>query len=80
MQCQSARIRSARLNRLSERIEATVALRFSDRDGEVLVPVSAPYDTAGAIPLRQRLIASAKLVCLASGRWENTPTDQRSAA
>lgn len=80
MQCQSARIRSARMNRLSARIEATVALRFADREGEVLVPVSAPCGQTGAVPLRQRLIASAKLICLASGRWEDATTNQRNAA
>lgn len=63
MRILSARAREIVLNRARRRIEATVILRVSAAGGEreVRVRTAAPI-RAGAAPLKERLIASAKLI------------------
>ncbi len=81
MQILSARIQSARRLREFGEVKAVVALllRPSENDEPLLVRVlaSSPAEAAGAAPLRQRLIASAKLSYY-SGRMQ--PRHSRHAA
>ncbi|MCB2116605.1 MAG: hypothetical protein KDE00_09980 [Rhodobacteraceae bacterium] len=63
MRILSARIQRARRIRLDGRVEALVALTV-DADGGVIHPrvlVAAPSTAPGAPPLRERLLAAAKL-------------------
>ncbi|MEZ5733196.1 MAG: hypothetical protein R3D97_12860 [Paracoccaceae bacterium] len=65
MRVLSARVRHARLNRQTGRVEAIVVLLLRPdeaADHQVVVRTSAPVQAAGAAPLRQRLAASAKLL------------------
>ncbi len=73
MRILSARLLHARRNRLTGRVEAVVSLcaRFDADlpDDMVRVAVSAPAATEpGAAPLRERLVAAAKLTYATSPR------------
>ncbi|MCC0062733.1 MAG: hypothetical protein H6895_01425 [Defluviimonas sp.] len=63
MRILSARILGVRLHRAGRTVEGIVALE-AEADGSVIaatVRVSAPLDAPGAPPLRQRLMAAARL-------------------
>ena len=69
MRILSARVTTIRVNRVSARVEAVVVLLAESGGGvtrEIRVPTSAPITAAitepGAAPLKDRLIASAKLI------------------
>ena len=64
MRILSARARNIALDRAALRIQATVILRIATVAGEreVRVQTSAPIRAPGAAPLKDRLIASAKLI------------------
>ncbi|MFZ5710483.1 MAG: hypothetical protein ACOY4T_12510 [Pseudomonadota bacterium] len=72
MRILSARVTRARRNSGTSRAEAVVALLVADPDGSVPVAVrlavSAPLRAPGAAPLRDRLIAAAKLTYAATPR------------
>lgn len=63
MRILSARILRARRIRHAGRVEALVSLSVQGGGGctRVLIPVSAPARAPGAAPLRERLLAAAKL-------------------
>jgi hypothetical protein len=64
MRILSARAREIAHDRAAQRIQATVIL-FVENDGrqqEVRVRTSAPIHSPGGAPLKERLIASAKLI------------------
>lgn len=69
MRILSARAREIVLNRAQRRIEATVILRVAAAGGEheVRVRTAAPIRAAGGAPLKERLIASAKLIVAMGG-------------
>ena len=65
MRILSARVTSIRVNRAAARVEAVVVLRIEAADDpvrEIRVPASAPIIATGAARLKDRLIASAKLI------------------
>ena len=65
MRILSARVTTIRVNRASARIEAVVVLLVETNGGvarEMRIPTSAPITAPGAAPLKDRLIASAKLI------------------
>ena len=72
MRILSARVIRARRNRDTARAEAVVALLIREVDGLpdtfVRIGVSAPLLAPGAAPLRDRLIAAAKLTYAATPR------------
>ena len=89
MRILSARITGVRVNRASARIEAVVVLRVEqngDAARELRVPTSAPIVAAGvapgAAPLKERLIASAKLILAMSadaGAVDDAETNRNAA-
>lgn len=65
MRILSARVTTIRVNHASARVEAVVVLLVEPSGGvarEIRVPISAPIIAPGAAPLKDRLIASAKLI------------------
>jgi hypothetical protein len=81
----SARITRALLNRATARVEAVIALTAAtgadDATETVRISVSAPARADGAAPLRDRLIAAAKLTYATTPRpARNTARYQRHAA
>ena len=72
MRVLSARVIRARRNSDTQRAEAVVALLMREEDAPsdvfVRVSVSAPLRAPGAAPLRDRLIAAAKLTYAATPR------------
>lgn len=65
MRILSARATTIRVNRAAARVEAVVVLLVEPGDGpvrEIRVPTSAPIVATGAARLKDRLIASAKLI------------------
>ncbi len=63
MRILSARIHRARRDRPSDRVSAVVTLTGLRGSAPVraLIPVSVPARSAGAAPLRERLLGAAKL-------------------
>ncbi len=78
MRILSARITRALLDRATRRVEAVVTLTAAtsaqDATETVRITVSAPARAEGAAPLRDRLIAAAKLT------YATTPRPLRSSA
>jgi len=65
MRILSARATTIRVIRAARSVEAVIVLRLDLGDGKAVdhrVPVSAPIAAPGAAPLKERLIASAKLI------------------
>lgn len=64
MRILSARVREISVDRIGRRVNATVILQLEHRSGEgreVRVSASAAITAPGGVPLKDRLIASAKL-------------------
>jgi hypothetical protein len=84
MRILSARVLRARRDRTTSRVEAVVALTALALDAlspeTVHVAISAPAAAPDAPPLRQRLIAAAKLTHAAAPRMMRARTWQRHAA
>ena len=84
MRILSARVLRARRDRATSRVEAVVALTAVSLDTlspkTVHIAVSAPATAEEAPPLRQRLIAAAKLTHAATPRTMRARTWQRHAA
>lgn len=81
MRILSARVTTIRVNRVSARVEAVVVLLAESGGGvtrEIRVPTSAPITAPitepGAAPLKDRLIASAKLILAMSA--DAAPVDE----
>lgn len=84
MRILSARARNIRHDRFTHRIAATIVLHI-DNDGweeVVSIPTSAPVSAPGGAPLKERLIASAKLILAMDGPHHRPPeaTEVRPAA
>jgi hypothetical protein len=65
MRILSARATEIRVERVYRRVDAVIVLRLDLGDGEsrdLRVPTSAPITSSGGAPLKERLIASAKLI------------------
>ena len=77
MRILSARVRNIRHDRFACRIEATVVLHVeSDGWAEVVsIPTSAPVSAPGGAPLKERLIASAKLILTMSSPRQRSPEE-----
>ncbi|MGB7268608.1 MAG: hypothetical protein WBC90_03675 [Albidovulum sp.] len=71
MRILSARATQIQIDRLRRRIDAVIVLRVDQGNGDVSdlrVPTSAPIIAKGAAPLKERLVASAKLMLAMSPR------------
>ena len=85
MRILSARITGVRVNRAAARVEAVVVLlveQGGDAARELRVPTSAPIAAPGAAPLKERLIASAKLILAMSadaGPVDDAETNRNAA-
>lgn len=76
MRILSARARNIAVDRLNRQIQSTVILLLEYPDGrreERRVHTSAPISAPGGAPLRDRLIASAKLILMMSGAHCHPP-------
>lgn len=64
MRILSSRIRSISVDRTTRRLSATVHLRvrLGGQDRSIAIRTSAPISAPGSAPLKDRLIASAKLI------------------
>jgi hypothetical protein len=84
MRILSARILRARRDRATARVEAVVALTALSLDAltpeTIHIAISAPATAPDAPPLRQRLIAAAKLTHTATPRMMRARSWQRHAA
>lgn len=84
MRILSARVLRARRDRTTSRVEAVVALTALALDAlspeTIQVAISAPAAAPDAPPLRQRLIAAAKLAYAATPRMMRARSWQRHAA
>jgi hypothetical protein len=76
MRILSARARDVRHDRLAGRVAATIILHIETADGEEIacIRTSAAVAAAGGAPLKDRLVASAKLI-LAMGDRRHLPSD-----
>lgn len=82
MRILSARAREIALDRARKRVLSTVILLIEHQDGrqdEVRIRTSAPIRSTGAAPLRDRLIASAKLILAMSGPSSHRPPEAEAA-
>ncbi len=86
MRILSARATAIRVNRALARVEAVIVLRIESAGAEpceLRVPTSAPIVAPGAAPLKERLIASAKLILAmstAAGAVDDAQTTRSAAA